>query len=300
VDHVARLHQRACVHSSFSDDPCGVNIFYVHTDHLNTPRRISRPVDNTIVWRWVSDPFGNAGPKQDPDGDTHQFVYSLRFPGQYFDSETGLHYNYFRDYDPALGRYIQSDPIGLSGGMNTYGYVRNNPIMHIDMLGLQTAVPSLGPASIPGAAIQAAPIAQFGSQANVSWASNAANQIDGFLTSVGQAIGNIGKPKRPKGMTRDEESLFDRHCNKPGDPCPPLKAMVIDEIRQARAKMNRMLADPGTIFGTDAWYNHADDLSGRIVRIFNLIGLGQKLGCDMTLESIAASDLIVPYMPLPK
>jgi len=68
-----------------------------------------------------------------------QFTYNQRFPGQYFDRETGLHYNYFRDYDPQTGRYVQSDPIGLAGGINTYGYAEANPLIYVDPYGLSAS-----------------------------------------------------------------------------------------------------------------------------------------------------------------
>jgi RHS repeat-associated protein len=112
------------------------NIHYVYSDHLNTPRVLTRASDNKIVWRWDNaDPFGLAPPDDNPSG-LGSFTYNLRFPGQYFDKETNLHYNYFRDYDPAIGRYIQSDPIGLDGGINTYVYVNNQPTIQVDPLGL--------------------------------------------------------------------------------------------------------------------------------------------------------------------
>jgi RHS repeat-associated protein len=116
----------------------GIAIFYIHADHLGTPRRISRPSDNAIVWRWDGDAFGTSDASEDPDGDTLAFTFNLRFPGQYFDRESGRHYNYFRDYDPAIGRYIQSDPIGLQGGINTYAYVESDPINSDDPYGLRS------------------------------------------------------------------------------------------------------------------------------------------------------------------
>jgi len=113
----------------------GVDIFYVHTDHLNTPRKVTRPSDNKLRWTWEPDPFGVGTPNQNPQS-LGTFVYNLRFPGQVFEAQTGLNYNYFRDYDPAVGRYIESDPIGLEGGWNTYAYVGDNPVSQIDPMGL--------------------------------------------------------------------------------------------------------------------------------------------------------------------
>ena len=112
----------------------GNDVHYVHTDHLGTPRAITD--SGTVIWRWESDPFGLTAAQEDPDGDLVDFTYNLRFPGQYYDSESGLHYNYFRTYDPSMRRYLESDPIGLDGGLNTYGYVGNDPLMWIDTLGL--------------------------------------------------------------------------------------------------------------------------------------------------------------------
>ena len=102
--------------------------FYLHSDHLNTPRMATNQTQQN-VWQWQSDAFGVG----QANG---SLVMNLRFPGQYFDQESGLHYNYFRDYDPETGRYVESDPIGLKGGPNTFGYVGGNPLRFSDPLGL--------------------------------------------------------------------------------------------------------------------------------------------------------------------
>ena len=118
-----------------ADDVMAEEVYYIHADHLGTPRAVSDGAGH-VVWRWESEPFGNTVPDEDPDGDGDSFRLNLRFPGQYFDGESGLYYNYFRYYDPETGRYITSDPIGLNGGLNTYSYVGGNPLMFIDPFGL--------------------------------------------------------------------------------------------------------------------------------------------------------------------
>jgi RHS repeat-associated protein len=120
--------------------PNGVTftVFYVWPDHLGTPRVITDST-NAERWEWAqNDPFGNNAPNENPSG-AGTFTYNLRFPGQYYDVDSGLNYNYFRDYDPSIGRYVESDPIGLKGGINTYGYVFANPLALLDPLGLTPA-----------------------------------------------------------------------------------------------------------------------------------------------------------------
>lgn len=134
----------------FGDLPVGlaaaingtVRLYYIQPDALGTPRVVIDPDRNVAVWRWdlAGEAFGDAAPDEDPDGDTNRFVLDMRFPGQQYDSATELNYNYFRDYDPSTGRYVQSDPIGLNGGISTYGYVGANPVVQIDPSGLVTVV----------------------------------------------------------------------------------------------------------------------------------------------------------------
>ncbi|WP_353048951.1 RHS repeat domain-containing protein [Pseudomonas fluorescens] len=106
------------------------SLFYLHSDHLNTPR-IATNASQGQVWEWKSDAFGVG----EPSG---SLTLNLRFPGQYFDFETGFQYNYFRNYDPKTGRYRESDPIGLKADLNTYSYASGNPLKYIDPLGLES------------------------------------------------------------------------------------------------------------------------------------------------------------------
>jgi RHS repeat-associated protein len=103
--------------------------YYFHNDHLGTPQILTDGNGN-VAWKAVYMPFGG----------TQILVESVenpfRFPGQYYDEETGLHYNYFRGYNPGIGRYLTPDPIGLLGGTNLFAYVQNNPVNWIDPFGL--------------------------------------------------------------------------------------------------------------------------------------------------------------------
>lgn len=104
-------------------------LYHIHTDHLGTPKALT-DITGTVVWKADYSPFGQASIT------SQGLTFNLRFPGQYYDAETGLHYNWNRYYDPGTGRYITSDPIGLAGGINTYAYAHSNPFTNIDPYGL--------------------------------------------------------------------------------------------------------------------------------------------------------------------
>ncbi len=108
--------------------------YWVYADNLGSPRAITTATGQ-LVWRWDGEPFGNTPANENPSG-LGSFSFNLRFPGQYFDAETGYHHNGWREYDPAQGRYVQADPAGFVDYTGVYVYVLNNPLSFIDWQGL--------------------------------------------------------------------------------------------------------------------------------------------------------------------
>jgi RHS repeat-associated protein len=126
----------------------GTKHYAIQSDHLNTPRRLIQS-DGQVAWQWAYSAFGEEKPTiaknrfanvelNQSFGTTSvpAVTFNLRYPGQYFDQETNLHYNYHRSYSATTGRYTQADPIGLDGGWNIFGYVDSDPLSDTDPLGL--------------------------------------------------------------------------------------------------------------------------------------------------------------------
>ncbi|MFY0992955.1 RHS repeat-associated core domain-containing protein, partial [Halomonas sp. C05BenzN] len=148
-------------------------IYHIHVDHLGTPQVLT-DATGAIAWEAHYRPFGEAIT-------TGSLTFSLRFPGQYHDAETGLHYNWHRVYDPQTGRYLTSDPIGLVGGLNLYLYAEANPVFFTDPEGL---CPWCLYGAVIGGGINV--LAQLSSDEAFSWSSLAAS------TATGAAGGGLG------------------------------------------------------------------------------------------------------------
>jgi RHS repeat-associated protein len=118
------LWQAELANGSLTDT--ATNYDYIHTDHLSTPI-LATDKTGATHWKAVTEAFGAAGTLSET-----RITMNLRFPGQYYDQESGAHYNLFRDYKPATGRYLQSDPLGLKGGPNLFEYAKQNPLIVTD------------------------------------------------------------------------------------------------------------------------------------------------------------------------
>jgi len=136
VDEVALVPFMFLEYESLEAAPESGNGYYIYTDHHGTPLMVEDDIGRT-VWSAQIDPYGLA--HVDP---ASTIELSLRFPGHYFDAETGLHCNGFRYYSPELGRYLQSDPTGINSGPNLYAYGDGNPLKHVDIRGLACRKPS--------------------------------------------------------------------------------------------------------------------------------------------------------------
>ena len=216
-------------------------LVYLQTDHLGTPRLATDTAKRT-VWKWESDAFGSTAPVQDPDGDGITTTINLRFAGQYYDAESGLHDNWHRTYDPSLGRYLSSDPIGLDGGMNTFGYVGQSPMVNVDPKGLN-AIPLPLPSFLssasslladgPGAPLAGAGLAGYGLGSLIypHIAEPLGDFIDGAVLT--DSFSQPTKPERTaedEALAEAEHASYHNFCDKSppetGDVCADRRAKI--------------------------------------------------------------------------
>ncbi|AYQ29532.1 MULTISPECIES: Ig-like domain repeat protein [unclassified Polaromonas] len=231
-----------------------IGLYNVSTDQIGAPRIITRQLDEAVVWRWdTAEVFGATAPDQNPSG-SGTFNFNQRLPGQVFDAESGLFQNWNREYNPRIGRYMQSDPIGLRGGINTYAYVDGNPVVMVDPSGLAGSfVGQLGGSYVPG----------IGGEGNVGVFVGTYNgRLDfGFYTQGGISVG-VQSP----GVSGQVGAIN-------GD---------VNTIRGITKNIN--VSAPlacGTAMTTI-------DVQGKTKLVGVTVGLGSKLGGSMTYSDTAA------------
>ncbi len=196
------------------------DVLTVHADHRGAPQKMTDDT-RTVVWDAAFTPFGEE------DSTIGAETNNWRFPGQYTDDESGLSYNWHRHYDPAIGRYLQSDPIGLGGGLNTYAYVGSNPVGYVDPTGEVAFVipfifPFLGGSAVEGAVVGLG-IGVGGLIADLL------DLNDGPTTNE---MAKDGKQNIENEYSRAAKQLAHSNDNNENDPCVFLAAWLKEAKRQ--------------------------------------------------------------------
>jgi RHS repeat-associated protein len=249
-----------------------VNVYYVYADQIATPRVITQALDNQIVWRWdYVDPFGMMAASENPSG-LGTFTYNPRFPGQAYDKESNQHYNHFRDFDPQTGRYLESDPLGLAAGVNTYAYVSNNPLSAYDPDGLQMIIVDRSPP--PGV------------YSSVSGAGPGA-------MGAGMEGSDRSRSRGTAAEARSRESSRTSSCRPDQkDPCEEIRKKIRD-IEQKLASKERQMAQNqydlynraydtnpgGDLAGKGTWVGHMAQIDGLRVGLERAKAQARALGC---------------------
>lgn len=255
----------------------GNELLYIEADHLGSPRAVVEPKRDTVVWSWslLQEAFGHGVPNEDPDQDGASLQFDLRFPGQRYDDSMGANYNVFRDYDPSVGRYLESDPIGLMGGSSTYGYVSSSPLLSSDPSGLYETTVSAFCRSNPQFCV---------------------------LGASGSLAAAAALPKSD--LSSGEQCNFDDRC-----------ARIVAEIRQAMHEINRrseeMLVDkcnmynlarfaPNPALGPGCpgyWGGHGEQIKGWQNRLRNKISEAIRKNCYLPFGAMRAAYRGLPSMP---
>jgi len=237
------------------------NTYAIHSDHLNTPRRLSNEASQP-VWQWRYSAFGEeeptmaakrfTGPETLPITGTTSatpVAFNLRYPGQYADAESGLFYNGFRTYISTVGRYTQGDPIGLSGGWNRFGYAYQAPLSYTDPTGL--LVPLVIPGICAAGGCEAAGAALAAGA--IWWANHNSANISAPMLSV---------PKGDTDPLKDEEhAAYHAICDQP----PPPNLDKCEFMRWKISQLKRCIAarsDWESKYGPTA--GHSDQISQKV------------------------------------
>ena len=277
----------------------GTKHYAIQSDHLNTPRRLTQS-DGQVAWQWgysafgdeqptiASNRFANTSLNQSFGTTTVPAVtFNLRYPGQYFDQESSLHYNGHRSYSATLGEYTQTDPIGLRGGWNSYSYAKQNPLRFTDPLGLLVGIDDL---VVGGSVLAAGCLMSPGCSGAVGGAlSSGANAAGSAVSSAVQAVRDF--------------------CT-PGDPCKDIAIQINDIASKLRTKLKQQLTDQydlynraylsnpgGDIQGKGTWDGHDKQITGLKVGLKRKIAEALAMGCPVAPDIVLLANSPNPIRP---